>query len=307
MHKYKKLCDSEQYFYNFVCILMNNENLKTIAISGANGFIGNYLCDYFKDKSYNVIAYIRNEEKSLQKKGIINITFDLKNTDSIKISNNIDYFIHCAYIRKDKNNYNFNAVKTIKKECAKNNVKFIFLSSMSAKEDALSNYGLNKFRIERFLNKETDLILRLGLVIGNGGLYKSLSLLFKRNRFIPLIGKGNQQIQTVGIEQLSKITNLLISKNKTGIYTIAEKEAVFMKDFYKELSKSIGSKNIFIPIPYFVSDLAFTIIDFLKINIGVDKENYLGLKTMKKENTNIEEELDIDVLDYKNSIYLASS
>lgn len=288
---------------------MNNQNAKTVAIIGATGLIGRILCEYFLEKKYNIICYCRNKSDFIEKnpnKFIIK-TLNIESFNEENIDKEIDLLINAAYIKsqdnEDSSSLNIESATKLADICHKNNTKYVFLSSFSASENAISNYGKTKFIIENKLDFKTDLILRLGLVIGKAGLFKDITSIINKSSLIPLIGGGNQHTHTVSVYEIGPIIEFLFLNNKSGLYIIGDKEGCKMKDIYIEIAKYENKKPIFINIPYFFADIAFYIIEKLNIKIGVNRDNYLGLKNLKKtKNINTKAEVGIDVSDYKKSI-----
>ncbi len=267
---------------------MNNDKILNIVITGANGFIGDYLTKYFSSKGHQVYALVHHLYKQAPK-NVKYRAFDLHSFGSDVIPDNTDIVVHAAYIPyiKSITNKNINQIASIRLyNIAKRKKvsKFIFLSSLSASKHAISEYGKSKFKISKAINKETDLILKPGLVIGNGGLYNRIETLIKNSLFVPLIGGGNQQIQYILIDNLAKLIDNSILYNITGEYNVAYKTPIKMKDLYLHITKSIDKKIILLPFPYLFADIAFGLINILKLNIGINKDNYLGLKNMKTVN-----------------------
>lgn len=260
-----------------------------IVITGANGFIGSYLTEYFSSQGHQVYALVHHLYKQAPK-NVKYRAFDLKSFASDVIPEGTDVVIHAAYIpyKKGITQENINEISTVRlyNIAKKKNVsKFIFISSLSASEDAISEYGRSKYKINKIIDKSKDLILEPGLVIGKGGLYKKIELLIKNSSIIPLIGGGKQVLQYILISDFAKIIQNSIERNISGKYSIANNKHLTMKDLYIHIAKSNNKKATFIPFPYLLSDLAFSIISILKLDIGVNKENYLGLKRMKLQKT----------------------
>ncbi len=63
-----------------------------ILITGANGFIGSYLMEFFSERRYEVVGTVRSEENI--KKGFKYIVGDL--SDGIKTEGGFDAIVHCA-------------------------------------------------------------------------------------------------------------------------------------------------------------------------------------------------------------------
>jgi nucleoside-diphosphate-sugar epimerase len=264
---------------------MDKDKKLNIVITGANGFIGSYLTAFLSSKGHQVYALVHHLYKQAPK-NVKYRAFDLKSFASDVIPNDTDIVIHAAYIPfiKGVTQVNINEIATSRlyKIAKRKNVsKFIFLSSLSATDDAISEYGKSKYNISKIIDKETDLVLKPGLVIGNGGLYKRIDSLIRNSKIIPLIGGGKQPLQYILIENLAQIIESAISKNISGEYSLAHNDSILMKDLYLYISKNIDKKTVLIPFPYLFADLAFGLIRLFKINIGISEENYLGLKNMK--------------------------
>jgi len=260
---------------------------KKIVITGANGFIGNYLTEYLAKKGNEIYGLVHHLYKAPPE----NITFrafDLNSFGSDVIPQETEIIIHTAYIPNEKNqsseDINFKATKRLYEIGKRKGVKlFIFLSSFSADENAKSEYGKSKFITSKIFDKSDSLILEPGLVIGEGGLHKRITDIIKQNKIIPLIGNGKQILQYILIEDLAKVIEYSINNNIKGTYRIASEQSVFMKDFYKSIAKNLNKKITFVPLPYFIADIIFGLSENLKIDIGISKDSYLGLKLMKKQ------------------------
>jgi nucleoside-diphosphate-sugar epimerase len=260
---------------------------KKIVITGANGFIGNYLTEYLAKNGNEIYGLVHHLYKAPPQ----NITFrafDLNSFGSDVIPQGTEIIIHAAYIPNEKNqsseDINYKATKRLYEIGKRKGVKlFIFLSSFSASENAISEYGKSKFITSKIFDKSDSLILEPGLVIGNGGLHKRITDVIKQSSIIPLIGNGKQILQYILMEDLAKVIEKSIDNNINGAYRIAVEQNILMKDFYKSIAKDLNKKIIFVPLPYFIADIIFGLSESLKINIGISKDSYLGLKLMKKQ------------------------
>ena len=261
-----------------------------IVITGAGGFIGSELVNYFSERNYNVIAFIYNSRKDLSVPSKIEnveyIHYELNKDFDESALKEADLLIHCAYLTiskdKDANRINIDGTKKLLEACRKNKVeKFLFLSSMSAHEEALSNYGKIKFELEQIFDLKKDLIIRPGLVLGNGGLFLNMKNIISKNKYIPMIGGGTQPLQTICINDLTTSIEFALKNNIIGKYTLAINEPKMMKDFYKAIASKIEKKIILVNFPYFLADFTFWMLKTFKISAKITKENLLGLKQMR--------------------------
>jgi|ERR1035437_4631498 nucleoside-diphosphate-sugar epimerase len=259
-----------------------NPPTPTIIITGANGFIGSELVKHFSGKGWKVIALVHHVPK--EKIESVNYKeYDLSLSPDEQLFTDADYLIHGAYVKHDSHpdayEINIQGAKNILSLSRKYNLKKnIFLSSISSRADALSNYGKQKFAIEKLFNIDKDLVIRPGLVIGNGGLVKEMTEFIKRKGVVPLIGSGKQPIQTVAVDDLISFIDAALTNEFTGTITIAEPNAITYKEFYKALSKQINSKPLFIPMPFFIAEMVLSVAKLVGMKLPVTKENLLGLK-----------------------------
>lgn len=272
---------------------------KKILISGANGFIGKHLCQFFIEKKYDVYALVRSMPTD-KIEGVHYQKFELETVDTNLIKAEYDAFIHAAYIpseaHSDSVKVNIQASKTMYQECISKDIHFVFISSLSALPISKSKYGRSKFATEIKLDSSKCSIVRPGLVIGNGGLYKSMNDFIQKSSLIPLFGGGNQVIQQIRIEDLCQIFYQIVETKKTGEFTVAENQSLTLKEWYQSLANSLLKSIRFISIPYLIADILFFVIDILPLKLGVGKENYLGLKQMQERKlTDSKNEFGIDI------------
>jgi len=67
-------------------------------ITGANGFIGTYLVDYFSTRGVEVTAFVY-PQPSDKKPGVLYQTYDLGQPLNESLLAGCDILIHCAYIK----------------------------------------------------------------------------------------------------------------------------------------------------------------------------------------------------------------
>jgi nucleoside-diphosphate-sugar epimerase len=251
-------------------------------ITGANGFIGTYLADYFSSRGYTVTAlvYPMPAEK---KPGIVYRTYDLSQPVDETGLAGCDTVIHCAYIKSGDDAHadeiNFNGTHNLYDAAKKAGIKkFIYFSSLSAHEQALSHYGQMKFKIESMLDPATDLILKPGLVIGHGGLFQDISGYFQRSALIPLVDGGRNKVQCIALDDLAKWIEVAITKNIAGKFALAAESPITMREMYQSISRKMRKKIIPLPVPFWLVNLGFILLGALQIKTPVARESLLGLK-----------------------------
>jgi nucleoside-diphosphate-sugar epimerase len=90
-------------------------------------------------------------------------------------------------------------------------IRFIFLSSQSARPNALNHYGRSKWAIERILNEPDEIVVRPGLVYGDRpesvfGLFDRLSRLL----VVPVVS-ARASIQPIHVRELAECIAQLVT------------------------------------------------------------------------------------------------
>ncbi len=263
---------------------------KKIGITGANGFVGSELVRCFFEKGWNVTALVHQmPEKPIE--GILYVAYELGSEPESGTFSGLDVLVHCAFRMDARGNEELNVggTKKLLSVSRENAVsQIIFLSSMSAKPDAISDYGKQKYLLQSEFSKPGELVIRPGLVVGNGGVFKKIWKFIGAGRFIPLPGGGKQPVQTIGIDDLCESIFQSVEKNQTGVLTLAEKEPVAMINLYKEIAKAQGKSPVFFSVPYWFAGLGISIAGMLGIRLPAGKANLQGLKMMKAEGVSVE-------------------
>ena len=150
---------------------------KTVLITGATGFLGRELCRYFDNQGYRVRALVRDLEKSAvlgqcAKGGFFKCALP-GDIDPAAFEGEIAAIIHCAYANSTRDQTLAEEVNIVGSErliqlSREHDVsRFVFISSLSAHDEAESFYGRSKLRVEGMLDPQRDLIIRPGLIAGN--------------------------------------------------------------------------------------------------------------------------------------------
>ena len=257
--------------------------MGTIAITGATGFIGSHLMGHFQKKGNKIIT-LQRVVPTKKIEGIVYRLYDLQKKCDDSLLSDVDLLIHCAYAPRSFD-INVHAAKELFALAHKNNTNIVFISSFSAHADAISEYGKQKYAIEQILDPTKHLIIRPGLVIGNGGLAQSMITYAKNKNIVPLINGGTQPIQSIYINDLARAIDIALEKNTTGTLSLAEEKPVTYKEFYTLIYASLKRKPIFVSVPYFVMNSVLSITSLLLIHLAITKENLLGLKMLRFVNT----------------------
>ncbi len=258
--------------------------MPIVVITGANGFLGSNLVKYFSRKDWKVRALVHNEPKE-KLQGVEYFSHNLSLNPEQKYFEGADYFIHCAYA-KNSVDININGTTSLLEMSRKSGVKKnIFISSISSNEKALSIYLKQKWACEKLFNQPNDLVIRPGLILGNGGLFGQMRDYLKKKSLIPIISGGQQSMQTIWIEDLAQAIDNCIDKNISGLLTIASPEKLTYKQFYTNLCATLNTKPAFVSVPFGLQYFLLSLTETIGIKLAISRENLLGLKQLKYVDT----------------------
>jgi nucleoside-diphosphate-sugar epimerase len=263
---------------------------RTVAITGASGFLGSQLVDHFAGKGWKVVALVRNPGRQKPSAGVKYVPYDLREPVNSKSLEGADYLVHAAYVRQERGTDAFRenvegAKRLLEAAKAAGVKRRVFISSMSAHAGAVSTYGRQKLAIEKLFDSESGLNLRPGLIIGNGGIVRTMADFMKSKHLVPLPGGGRQPLQTVFVGDLGAAIENALERNTGGTLTIAHPHVYTYKEFYAKLARKLGVKVFFPPLPLTVLLMAVRLAGLLRIPSGIDADNVLGLKKLRSADT----------------------
>jgi NADH dehydrogenase len=256
-----------------------------IGITGARGFIGRHLVERFAADGHEVHAYQRTASEP-PIPGVIPHRFEMPDAIEPGEFGGLDILIHGALVeygpaRRDADGVNERSLERLIEITRSRGIRLVFLSTLSAHAEARSHYGRNKLALEGRLDPSRDTILRLGLVLGNGGLFGSMVELIRNARLIPLPDGGRQPIQTLWMGDLLTVVERVASHRLAGRYEVATPEVYTMRQLYQTVMSALGVNKPLIPVPLGLVQVGVSTLEALRIPFSIHTENVLGLKYLR--------------------------
>ncbi len=256
---------------------------KTVAITGANGFIGKAMVKALHANGHAVKALVHHEPAD-RVAGVEYIPYSLEQLPKAELFLGVDILIHLAFqfkqVMVDGEDANIRAVKAWK---ALQLPAYVFMSSFAAAEPVTASYyGLCKLEAEGFFKE--DLILRPGLVLGNAGLFGRMKTQLQKSRFVPLLRGGHQIIQTIFIDDLIAATIGLMEAEAKGCFSLAHPDRVVYKELVHEIAKQTNRPISFVPVPVGLMKLFIAAMQWLP-KPPFNKDNLQGLLASKYVDT----------------------
>jgi nucleoside-diphosphate-sugar epimerase len=133
--------------------------------------------------------------------------------------------------------------------------RFIFISTISAFDDARSIYGQTKREVETAVLAAGGLVLRLGLVhgSGDGGMFGKIQQSVDAGRFVPMIGAGEGLQYLLDAESLQLAIRRALAGALDAIerpVLLADERPVRFRDLVQNIARTRGRRPILVPVPW---------------------------------------------------------
>lgn len=254
-----------------------------ILITGSNGFLGQYLCQFLTEKNYSILAQTRKSQ-AFAPSNISNINFDLNdNLDNVDLSQ-VEVIIHCAGRAHVMNETavspleayrqtNVQGTLNLAKKAVQSGIKrFIYMSSIKVNgeqttaqlfkpSDVVNTndpYGLSKYEAEQALlelAKQTGLevvIIRPVLIYGPNVKANFKSMVELASKKLPLpIGCLDNKRSMVSIYNLVDLIHTCMTHpNANGeVFIASDQDDISVKQLFEKLAYYQNNRLLILPMP----------------------------------------------------------
>lgn len=285
---------------------------ETVILTGANGYLGFYVCQELIRQGFEVIAIKWNhksskivEHPSVQYYSCDITDYQLLNETihPIADSRNIVAIINTAALLGSADydkNYAVNAggVRNLLQLAKAIAVKrFIQISSVVVNKAIKGPYGETKLIGQNFVvESELDYTIFIpAMILGpeSLGLNRILANVFRFPLVVPLIGNGAQTQHPIYVKDFARaiVKAIHTDSAKGKIYQIAGDTVITFRDFIRMILKIKGKRKVFIPIPVFVASFLGSFFQrFQKIPVftaehvkGILQDSKLDTKALQED------------------------
>ena len=254
-----------------------------ILVTGSNGFLGHYLCQFLAELNYLVLAQTRKAQ-TFNHPNIANINFDLNDSlDNIDL-NQVEVTIHCAGRAHVMNETaaspleayrqtNVQGTLNLAKKAVQSGVKrFIYLSSIKVNGEKTTTqafhpndhvhtddpYGLSKYEAEQALlelSQNTGLevvIIRPVLIYGPNVKANFKSMVNLASKKLPLpIGCLDNKRSMVSVYNLADLVHVCMTHpNANGeVFIASDQDDISVKQLFEKLAHYQNNKLLMLPVP----------------------------------------------------------
>ena len=276
-----------------------------IGITGARGFIGRHAVRHLAALGHEVHAYQRGPAVGVvpdaaaeavsdeaagpgaaPAPGVVIHRFEMPQWIEPHDFDQLDVLIHAAVAEygpahRDADEINRRGTARLIEIARERGTRLIFLSTLSAHDRARSHYGRNKLELERMFDPARDCVLRLGLVLGDGGLFGGMVDVIRGAAVIPLPDGGRQPIQTLDLEDLLSVLERVATDGIAGRYELATAEVYTMRKLYQNVIARLGFRRTLLPVPLGLVGFGVGLLETLRIPFSINSENVLGLAALR--------------------------
>lgn len=268
---------------------MGTDAPAAVGITGARGFIGSHLVRRFAARGGAVRAFVR-APGGAPAPGVTEHRFLLPHGFDERDFEGLAAIVHGALVeyetgRRDADEVNRKGCERLIAIARRQDMRVIFLSTLSAHEGARSHYGRSKLELEGLFDRNRDCVLRLGLVLGNGGLFGSMVSLLRSSGVIPLPDGGRQPIQTLWMGDLEQAVENVITRGIAGRYDVAAPEVHTMRDLYQAVIRGLKVAPRLVSVPIGLVETGATVLEALRVPFPIRRENVLGLRALRAFDT----------------------
>ena len=250
-----------------------------ILVTGATGFIGEHLVLFAADTGHRVTALSRSGGAVAGADACL--AWSLGELPDMSASEPIDAAIHLAhdFVSEDGADRTMTGTVGLFEVLARSGVRRqIFISSYSAGPHTASLYGRTKGQIEAVLGGESSaLIVRPGLVLGNGGIYGRMASWACRWPIVPLPDGGRGVVPIIEIERLCReIIRLCEAPDPPREFNAFYEDLKPLRDLVLAVARKGGRKPWILPIPMVLLLPVLRVAEVLGVRLPVSSDSLVG-------------------------------
>jgi len=224
-------------------------------ITGAKGYLGSRLKEYFEKQKIEVISLSRSRSKDDR-----SICFSLGSEVMVESLRGLDALVHCAYDFSvlgwsDILRVNVEGTRRLFQAAGAAGVKkIIFVSSMSAFPDCKSLYGRAKLLGEAAAVEIGAMVVKPGLIYDAhaGGMVGALRSVIKKSSWVPILRTEKQRLYLLHSRDFCRFIFSVVSDQIHSLprpVALAHPQGFALEEIVRILGESMGKDLLLLPVP----------------------------------------------------------
>lgn len=225
-----------------------------VAITGVSGFIGEGLARHLIRHGVRVRGTSSNKERLAKLNGVLEVSevMGLSSPIPEALFRECDVVVHCMHdFGRNRLAENVNSMARIRIQLKKLDVgRQIFISSHSARPNALTSYGQIKYAIEQQFLAAGETVVRPGLVIGPGGLFARQERMILKMPWLLLPEGGRGPVYCIHFDDLCQAMQVIMQDGANGAFNLFTPTQPSMKSYVSGiLAAHDRTTPLIIPLP----------------------------------------------------------
>lgn len=250
-----------------------------IFITGLNGFIATHLANFLSEQGHVICGSTSRPKAQISNNSARPIySLKLGNAVDRSIFQDVEAVIHCAYdFEPGALKKNIQGTLTIAEAARNQGVqRQIFISSLSARPDAATEYGKAKYEIERYFLQHGGIVVRPGTVIGEGGVFGKIIELMKKYPFLPLPNGGKSPMHLIGIVDLCISITEILNRKGPSEFNLYYPEKPTLRTLLTQIKIMLRRDIMLIPFPAGFLLFPLEFLKWLGVRTPIDVDNLKG-------------------------------
>jgi nucleoside-diphosphate-sugar epimerase len=256
--------------------------MSTLLVTGVTGFVGSHIAAELGRRGHRVIGSTSSEAGLRIGIPGVERVFVLKLQDQLDpaIAQSVDAVIHCAWdLRPGTSAFNVTGTQRLVDAARRAGaVHQLFISSCSAHPAAVTEYGKTKLVVQESMLAGGHAVVRLGITIGHGGIYRRMSDTLARHRVVPLIDGGRGLVPIVAIADLDKALAAIVEGGRTGLFNLFNPELVPLRDLMFEMRRLAPHRAMLVPVPASALLAPLWLARKIGVKLPLDADNVRALR-----------------------------
>jgi nucleoside-diphosphate-sugar epimerase len=262
---------------------------RVCALTGAHGYVGSALRRGLTAAGWTVISLSQRANLAGEETGD-EIRWSLEDASALRQElrrREVSAVVHAAWdlrlVRpRDLERVNVRgSLRLLEDARAAGVPRFVFISSISAFDEAESYYGKTKLAVEHAVTREGGVVIRPGLVYGDrpGGMFGALKAQAGKPTIIPLLGNGRYAQYLVHEDDLAAAVIAAVSTKKVPQrpVTVAHPEPRPLRALMQQLAQSQGNNPRFVSVPWRFVYHGLKLTEAAGLKLGFRSDSVIGL------------------------------